>query len=67
MDFKVIFKDPFLEDLERIVRLIAAREPTAARRFDLEEQGNVEPAEFVGVQKLVVNGDSCSLELGNQR
>ena len=33
MDFKVIFKDPFLEDLERVVRLIAARDPTAAHRF----------------------------------
>jgi hypothetical protein len=33
----------------------------------LEEPGSVEPAEFVGVQKLVVNGNSCSLEVGNQR
>jgi toxin ParE1/3/4 len=33
MDFKVIFKDPFLEDLERIVRLIATQNPPAARHF----------------------------------
>ncbi|MGO9202536.1 MAG: type II toxin-antitoxin system RelE/ParE family toxin [Limisphaerales bacterium] len=31
MDFKVIFKDTFLQDLERIVRLIAAHNPAAAR------------------------------------
>ena len=33
MDFKVIFKDPFLDDLERVVRLIAAHDPTAACHF----------------------------------
>jgi len=31
MDYKVIFKNSFLEDLEQIVRLIAAHSPTAAR------------------------------------
>ena len=31
MDYKVIFKDPFIEDLERIVRTIAADNPVAAR------------------------------------
>jgi plasmid stabilization system protein ParE len=30
MDFKVIFKDTFLEDLERIVRSIAVHSPSAA-------------------------------------
>jgi len=30
MDFKVIFKDTFLADLERIVGLIAAHDPVAA-------------------------------------
>ena len=29
MDFKVIFKDAFLADLERIVRLIAVHNPVA--------------------------------------
>jgi toxin ParE1/3/4 len=33
MDFTVIFKDTFLADLERIVRLIAAQNPTAARKL----------------------------------
>jgi toxin ParE1/3/4 len=33
MDFKVIFKDPFLEDLERIVRLIAVHNPAAAQNL----------------------------------
>ena len=33
MDFKVIFKAPFLEDLERIVRFIAAENPAAARKL----------------------------------
>ena len=33
MEFKVIFKDPFLADLERIVRSIAAHNPGAARRL----------------------------------
>ena len=31
MDFKVIFKDTFVEDLERIVRSVAADNPGAAR------------------------------------
>lgn len=31
MDFKVVFKDSFVEDLERIVRSIAADNPGAAR------------------------------------
>ena len=30
MDFKVIFKDTFLDDLERVVRLIAVHNPSAA-------------------------------------
>jgi plasmid stabilization system protein ParE len=30
MDFKVIFKDSFLVDLERLLRLIAAQNPAAA-------------------------------------
>ena len=33
MDYKVIFKDTFLEDLEPIVRLIAAHNPSAARKL----------------------------------
>jgi len=33
MDFKVIFRDSFVEDLERIVRLIASQNPAAAVRF----------------------------------
>ncbi|MDO8586394.1 MAG: type II toxin-antitoxin system RelE/ParE family toxin [Armatimonadota bacterium] len=33
MDYKVDFKDPFLEDLERIVREIAAVNAEAARRL----------------------------------
>jgi plasmid stabilization system protein ParE len=33
MDYKVIFKDPLIEDLERIVRRIAADDPIAARNF----------------------------------
>ena len=33
MDFKVIFGDLFLEDLEGIVSFIAAENPTAARRL----------------------------------
>jgi toxin ParE1/3/4 len=33
MDFKVVFKDTFLADLERIVRLIAVHNPGAARKL----------------------------------
>ncbi|MDO8539845.1 MAG: type II toxin-antitoxin system RelE/ParE family toxin [Opitutaceae bacterium] len=33
MDYKVEFKDSFLNDLERIVRTIAAENPGAARRL----------------------------------
>jgi plasmid stabilization system protein ParE len=33
MDFKVIFEDSFIEDLGRIVRLIAIHNPTAARNL----------------------------------
>jgi len=33
MDFKVIFKDSFMEDLERTVRSIAAHNPAAALKF----------------------------------
>ena len=33
MDFKVVFRDTFLEDLERVVRSIAAHNPAAARRL----------------------------------
>lgn len=33
MDFKVIFKDSFIEDLERILRKIAVDNPAAARRL----------------------------------
>jgi toxin ParE1/3/4 len=33
MDFKVIFTDTFLEDLEQIVRRIAAQNPEAARKL----------------------------------
>jgi plasmid stabilization system protein ParE len=33
MDFKVVFKDSFLEDLERIVGSIAAHNPTAALKL----------------------------------
>ena len=33
MDFKVIFKDSFIEDLERILRTIAVSNPLAARKL----------------------------------
>ena len=33
MDFKVVFKDAFCDDLEQIVRDIAAENPDAARRL----------------------------------
>jgi toxin ParE1/3/4 len=33
MDYKVIFKDTLLEDLEQLVRLIAAHNPAAARKL----------------------------------
>ena len=33
MDFKVIFKDTFLADLERIVGLVAAHNPAAALKL----------------------------------
>lgn len=33
MDFKVIFKDTFLADLEGILKLIAVHNPPAAHRF----------------------------------
>ena len=33
MDFKVVFKDPFLADLEQIIRWIAVHDPAAARRL----------------------------------
>jgi plasmid stabilization system protein ParE len=33
MDFKVVFKDAFLADLERIVRLIAVPNPDAALKL----------------------------------
>ena len=33
MDFKVIFADTFVEDLERIVRLIAIHNPAAAHKL----------------------------------
>lgn len=32
MDFKVIFRDTLLEDLEQVVRSIAAHNPAAARK-----------------------------------
>lgn len=35
MDFKVIFKDPFLADLEAIVRSIAVQNPEAARQLGI--------------------------------
>jgi len=33
MDFKVVFKDSFLEDLERIVKSIAIHDPSAAQNL----------------------------------
>jgi plasmid stabilization system protein ParE len=33
MDYRVIFKDSFIDDLERIVRTIGADDPFAARKF----------------------------------
>lgn len=33
MDFKVIFKDTFIADLERLVKSIAAHDPGAARKL----------------------------------
>jgi|ERR1700722_7515125 toxin ParE1/3/4 len=33
MDYKVIFKDTFLADLEHIVRFIAGQNPAAARKL----------------------------------
>jgi toxin ParE1/3/4 len=35
MDFKVVFKDTFLADLEAIVRSIAVHNPEAARKLGL--------------------------------
>jgi len=35
MDFKVIFKDTFLADLEQTVRLIAVHNPPAAQKLGL--------------------------------
>ena len=35
MDFKVVFRETFIEDLEQIVRLIARHNPDAARRLGL--------------------------------
>ena len=35
MDFKVVFKDTFLADLERIVKLIAVHNPSAAQKLGL--------------------------------
>jgi len=52
MDFKVIFQDSFVEDLERIVRLIASQNPAAAVgfgelvclfRFTKRRSGSLEP------------------------
>jgi addiction module RelE/StbE family toxin len=33
MDFKVVFRDTFLEDLERVVTSVAVHNPTAARKL----------------------------------
>jgi plasmid stabilization system protein ParE len=33
MDFKVIFRDTFLDDLEQVVRSIAVHNPVAARKL----------------------------------
>ncbi len=33
MDYRVIFKDTFLTDLERIVRFVAVQNPAAARKL----------------------------------
>ena len=33
MDFKVVFRDTFLDDLERVLRHIAAHNPEAAHRL----------------------------------
>ena len=33
MDFKVIFRDTFLEDLERVVRSVAVHNPSAAQKL----------------------------------
>jgi plasmid stabilization system protein ParE len=33
MDFKVVFRDTFIEDLERVVRSVAAHNPTAAHKL----------------------------------
>jgi plasmid stabilization system protein ParE len=33
MDYKVIFKDSFLADLERILKLVAVHNPAAAQRL----------------------------------
>ena len=33
MDFKVVFRDSFLEDLERVVASVAVRNPAAAHRL----------------------------------
>jgi hypothetical protein len=36
MDFKVIFKETFIDDLEHIVRRMAADNPTAAAAINAE-------------------------------
>ncbi|MHB8523860.1 MAG: type II toxin-antitoxin system RelE/ParE family toxin [Limisphaerales bacterium] len=33
MDFKVIFRDTFLDDLEQVIRLSAKHDPVAARKL----------------------------------
>ena len=45
MDYKVIFKDTFLEDLEQIVRLIAVHNPAAARKLG---ESVIETSESLG-------------------
>ncbi len=46
MDFKVVFKDSFLADLERIVRLIAIDNPVAAQKLGEAVIWNAESLAF---------------------
>jgi plasmid stabilization system protein ParE len=77
MDYKVIFKDTFLADLERIVRLIAVHNTSAARKLgDMVIQSGESLCFFPerhpkvrqrpGVRRYIVKGTSenCFSELG---
>ncbi len=56
MDYRVIFKDTFLTDLERIIRLIAVQNPAGARKLgDLIIQTGESLCFFQSVTQKSVN------------